>query len=376
MLFNVKTRCGFLSELWSRGVHGVAHSSGVRHGFVLNTRDLEEAASLLASTAVPYTSELLRGSPPFATRIFIIQSPRISVSRVHTSGTMQVKSMLPHDYYGLVLSAGSGTCVHCVKNEVVSVDPATSFLQSPLQDVRVITTPQFDLSFLRFSRHWLSAELDKMLGMNFKAPLVFMPKVRMNTVSGEQLRDLAENLRRLLCSIDAQEIPNSLGLRSIENNIATLLLESQRHNYSKLLNQRLGALAPWHLRSAEEYMRANSHLPLSLGDICFVTGLNARTLQHWSAANASSVQCNFFDRFGWKGCETDCYTRQAKRQSLARQLVGDSCTLVVSRCNMSASLGSGLPKRFDGREVSEIKRNKACLRSCLATKSEQSDEAR
>jgi len=281
MLFNVKTRCGFLSELWSRGVHGVAHSSGVRHGFVLNTRDIEEAASLLASTAVPYTSELLRGSPPFATRIFIIQSPRISVSRVHTSGTMQVKSMLPHDCYGLVLSAGNGTCVHCVKNEVVSVDPATSFLQSPLQDVRVTTTPQFDLSFLRFSRHWLSAELDKMLGMNFKAPLVFMPKVRMNTVSGEQLRDLAENLRRLLCSIDAQEIPNSLGLRSIENNIATLLLESQRHNYSKLLNQRLGALAPWHLRSAEEYMRANSHLPLSLGDICFVTGLNARTLQHW-----------------------------------------------------------------------------------------------
>jgi len=58
-----------------------------------------------------------------------------------------------------------------------------------------------------------------------------------------------------------------------------LLLESQRHNYSRLLARRQDA-GPWQVRAAEEYVRANAHLALSLGDICMAAGVSVRTLQH------------------------------------------------------------------------------------------------
>lgn len=66
---------------------------------------------------------------------------------------------------------------------------------------------------------------------------------------------------------------------AIEKSLITLLLEGQRHNYTRLL-ARIHVADPWQVRAAEEYVRANFHLPVSLGDICLAAGVNSRTLQH------------------------------------------------------------------------------------------------
>jgi transcriptional regulator GlxA family with amidase domain len=70
-----------------------------------------------------------------------------------------------------------------------------------------------------------------------------------------------------------------LTARAIENGLVTHLLEAQRHNYTRLLARRRDA-GPWQDRAAEEYMTANAHLPLSLGDIWMAAGVSSRTLQH------------------------------------------------------------------------------------------------
>ena len=65
----------------------------------------------------------------------------------------------------------------------------------------------------------------------------------------------------------------------LENDLVSLLLEARRHNYTRLLVRSRDA-GPWQVRAAEEYMSANAHLALSLGDICMAAGVSSRTLQH------------------------------------------------------------------------------------------------
>jgi AraC-like DNA-binding protein len=70
-----------------------------------------------------------------------------------------------------------------------------------------------------------------------------------------------------------------LDVQTLENDIIGLLLEAQRHNYGRLLVRQHDA-DPWHVRAAEEYMSANAHLAITLGDVCVAAGVGSRTLQH------------------------------------------------------------------------------------------------
>jgi AraC-like DNA-binding protein len=254
-------------------------SASLLHGLVLQTKDLDRAASLLADSAVPYVCELLPGSPAFSTQIFVTKGQRVHLSRVVTTGKMRVKSHLPADAFALVMDLRTGLGPHRAKNQTVVVNSDFAFLQSPLQAVEVLTPPDFDALFLRLERDAVIDELQKMLDREVHTDLVFSPGIRMQTTAGQRLRDLCGNLRRILYTTDDHCVMNSLPLRKTEDDLITLLLQTQPHNYTRLL-KRHHAAGRWQLDAAEQYMRANAHLPLSLGDICQAAGVNARTLQH------------------------------------------------------------------------------------------------
>lgn len=273
----------------------MAHPAISRHGFVLKSRDCDEAASLLRTTAVPYSSELLKGSPPFATEIFVVQSPRISVSRVRTSGAMRVHSMLPSDSFALLIDQGNGVGTHSVRGEVFELDSGTGFLQSPLDDVRVLTTSHFEISFLRFPRDWVERELQNLILEKPQTSLLFACQVRMQSSAGKKLLLLVDQLRRMLYRTDAHALQTSVPVRDLENQIVALLLQAQPHNYSKLLHHR-SAAGPWHVRAAQEYIADNADMPLSLGDICLAAGTNARTLQHWFRIKIGCSPIQFLHR--------------------------------------------------------------------------------
>ncbi len=250
------------------------------HGFAVETQDLEEAASLLQDTAIPYSAELLPGSPAFSTRIFIQRGPCVSVSRVVTTGNMLVTSCLPADSFALVLDIGdTGLGVHRIRQQSISVDSTFAFLQSPLQTAQVTTTPNYQALFLRISRDAVVSELQKMLGREIHAGLIFSPAIRLDSAAGQRLRALSTELRRTLDSTDESGGAASPSIRQLNDDIITLLLQAQPHNYTRLLNRHSGA-GRYQLDAAEQYMRANAHLPLSLGDICQAAGINARSLQH------------------------------------------------------------------------------------------------
>jgi AraC-like DNA-binding protein len=240
---------------------------------------MDEAASLLRDAAIPYASELLPGSPAFSTKIFLTEGPRISLSRVVTTGTMRVKARLPWDSFALVLDLGAGVGVHRTGGQDIAVGPDIAFVQSPWQAVEVLTQPGFETLFLRFPREALIGELENMLGREVHTELVFNPAFRLQSNAGQRLRELCGSLRRILYSTDRHCVSDSLALRTLEDELLTLLLQSQPNNFTRLLNRHSEA-GSRQIETAEQYMRANAHLPLSLGDICLATGVNARTLQH------------------------------------------------------------------------------------------------
>jgi len=246
--------------------------------WVLQTRDLDEAAACLSSTAIPYVSELLPGSPPFATQIFVTRGQSVDVSRVVTTGSLQVEARLPSDAYALVFDLRNGVGVHQVEGKSVEVGPEFALAQSPLQAVRVRTAAQFEALFLRIKKQALRCELDKLLEREAHSELVFAPAVRMATVAGRRLRELCNGLRRTLYSTDQHAVQDSPALQTMESELISLLLQAQPHNYRRFISRSCAAGA-WQISAAEEVMRASAHLPITLGDVCQAVGLNARTLQ-------------------------------------------------------------------------------------------------
>lgn len=254
-------------------------SKSLLHGFVLKTSDPEEAACLLREAAIPYTYDLAPNTAQFSTEIFVAEGQRVMLSRAVTRGAMRVKAALPQDAIGLVIDLRNGVGAHRVNGTEMTVNSECSLVQSPGQPVDVQTPPAFEVLFLRFRHDVVAAELQKMLDREIGAEIAFAPKFRMQTVAGRRLRQLANDLRRTIYTTNQKDVPASLPLRNVEDNLIRLLLEAQPHNYTRMLNH-VTAGDAWQIRAAEEFMRANAHLPVSLGDVCAAAGTSVRTLQH------------------------------------------------------------------------------------------------
>lgn len=196
-----------------------------------------------------------------------------------TTGNLRVEARLPADSFALVLDLRSGVGLHRAQAQNVTVNSEAAFLQSPLQSVEVITPAGFEALFVRFSRDAVVAELEKILNREAHTEVVFSPSVCLKTAAGQRLSAICGELRRLLYLTDQHLISDSVAVRSLEDELIQLLLQTQPHNYTRLLNRGSKA-GSRQLDDAQEYIRANAHLPLSLGDICQAAGVNARTLQN------------------------------------------------------------------------------------------------
>src|SRR5450432_2348745 len=229
---------------------------------VLEIADIDQAASLLSTSAIPYRCELRRPGAPFSTRISGSQGPRTSVSRVHTTGAMTVHARLPEDSYAVVLAV-TGELEHRVQGQAVPVRSGFALLQSPMQPVEVQTPEHFEVLFLKLRREHVVQELEKLLLRRIQAPLVFSSRFDMRPAAGQTFRRLVANLCVHLGQGPGKQHAGTeetgFAARALEDHLVTLLLDSQRHNYSRLLvrDQHAG---PWQVRSAEEFMSANAHL--------------------------------------------------------------------------------------------------------------------
>ena len=246
------------------------------------------------------------------TQIFVTQGQPVDLTRVLTSGAMEVEATLPQDSYAVILDLRKGLGQHRVAARTVAVGPEYGFVQSPLQRVEVQTTASFEALFLRISREGVMEELEKLLGREARSELTFDPELRMASAAGRRMRELCDKLRRTLYSTDEQSAGRSRDVREVEGELITLLLQAQPHNYRRFLHRR-SAADPWQIVAAEEFMRANAHLPISLGDVCKAAAQTRVRCSIRFRRSAVAPPWNFLGTRGWKRRELGYYNQTRTR---------------------------------------------------------------
>jgi transcriptional regulator GlxA family with amidase domain len=74
-------------------------------------------------------------------------------------------------------------------------------------------------------------------------------------------------------------LTNEIASRSFEENLALCLLLGLPHNHSEGLLRQNTAAAPVNVKRAEEFMRADAGLPLTIAEIAAAAGCSVRALQ-------------------------------------------------------------------------------------------------
>jgi AraC-like DNA-binding protein len=232
---------------------------------------------MLSASGIPHRSELLVPHSRFASQISALQFHDVTITHVLRSGRLHIHAWLPNEFYAVVVSL-LGTIETRTASRAARLNCDTGLILSTLQETDMTTSESCELLVFRLGRDAVLGELEKMLDRSLNAPLVFEPSMDMRTEAKGLLHDLTIQLCRQVNELGTRPEARDLGVRILENAFVSLLIESQRHNYTRNLHRRSSA-GPWQLRTAAEYIRANSHLPLSLGDLCRIAGVNARTLQ-------------------------------------------------------------------------------------------------
>jgi AraC-like DNA-binding protein len=132
----------------------------------------------------------------------------------------------------------------------------------------------------RTALKWDVALVDKILSTIFDGAALrdidLDPKLDLSSPPGQTLELLA---RTIFVSASEGSIKSDKAGALLSEAALRLIFENFPHRLSERLNRRQLDAMPRHIRTAIEFMHANLHLPLTLGDIAQAAGVSARSLQ-------------------------------------------------------------------------------------------------
>ena len=130
---------------------------------------------------------------------------------------------------------------------------------------------------LRVDNAALECKLASLMGGKPKGKFEFEAALNMEQPRAQTLLRMLLFFGRELNSAGS-ELP-AIVLREMEQSIMVTLLSANRHSLSGLLERdSKDALAPWQVRTAEEYIVANCERPIMIEELTAVTGVSARCL--------------------------------------------------------------------------------------------------
>ncbi|UVD59834.1 AraC family transcriptional regulator (plasmid) [Rhizobium sp. Pop5] len=75
-------------------------------------------------------------------------------------------------------------------------------------------------------------------------------------------------------------LSSPLGLSMLSEAIADLIIRFTQHRFTPCLEQKISAIAPWHVRRAIDYMHANIGEPFTIAMVADAVGVSLRALQN------------------------------------------------------------------------------------------------
>ena len=240
-----------------------------------NSSDLDEFRHFLRREVGPQKFDIRCRTKPFSTTIQFRLLTDLRLSYTRFAPAMLISSTPSEPYYSLYFRL-SGSTEYRVPGRVFVTSPSCGAFWPGLQPVQVRTNENWHVFGTRFSTASLQVELSHLLERDIVRPIDFDPMVNFEHGAGR----IVKRMLMQLYEQAGQHETSAHGMRQIERSLVTLVLEGLRHNYSKLVNGPERGIAPWQVRTVEEFILENADQPLSLGDLAVIGGVTARSLQY------------------------------------------------------------------------------------------------
>lgn len=240
--------------------------------------DLDEFRHFLRREVGPQKFDIRCRTRPFSTTIQFRQFTDLRLSYTWIAPAMTISSTPSEPYYSLYHRV-SGSSEYRVHRRLFVTSPSRGAFWPGLHPVQVRTTENWHVFGTQFSTASIQTELSHLLGRDIVRPIDFDPMVNFEHGAGR----IIKRMLMQLYEIAGRHEPNFVmpdGMRETERLLVTLVLEGLRHNYSNLVNGPERGIAPWQVRTVEEFILENAGQPLSLGDLAVIGGVTSRSLQY------------------------------------------------------------------------------------------------
>ena len=244
-----------------------------------NSSDLDELRSILRREVGPSKFDIRGRNRPFSTTIQFRQLSDLRLSYTWFAPAMVISSIPSAPYYSLYFRH-SGSSEYRVLGRIFVTSPSCGAFWPGLHPVQVRTNENWHVFGTRFSSGAIQVELSHLLGRDIVRPVDFDPMVNFNYGAGRIVRQMLAQLYEKPGQHESELPKSGLGMRQIELSLITLILEGLRHNYSKFVNGPGRNIAPWQVRTVEEFISENADRPLSLGNLAVIGGVSGRSLQY------------------------------------------------------------------------------------------------
>jgi AraC-like DNA-binding protein len=212
-----------------------------------------------------------------------------------------------------------------IGRHVVACNPNRAVIASPTHErCRFLSNADGARIQLSLSQAVLTGQLAALLGEAPQAALEFAPDMDLTAGYG---RSLARYVLMAATDLDQPDsvLSSPTMMSTFEQLITTGLLLSHRHNHTKALRSRKGAIAPRDVKRAVDYLEARLDADVTLADLVEASGVPGRTLlKHFKDS---------------KGVSPMRYLRNARfhqvRQALMAAQPGESVTTIAMRCGFA-----------------------------------------
>jgi AraC-like DNA-binding protein len=286
----------------------------LRHYVCLETTDPDHLSDTLTRLLGVHRIEPLKTGMGFAACLSAISLTDVSLACL-TFNSAAVAQASAGDSTYMIRTRSRGKSEARFLRKTLEVSPECSAVFSPEEVAQVFISEKANGLGLRIKESAIAREFEHSLGHLLGATIRFDPEMSMRTALGQTLSDEVTQLCNELDANVSSDFARSLAVRQREKDLISMLIIGQPHNYTRLLHRQLAA-GSWQVRVVEEYIRAHADESISLGDLCAIAGVNARTIQ--------------FSFHKYRGCSPMQFLRRTRLEAVRSELLSSEGQATVS----------------------------------------------
>ncbi len=241
---------------------------------LVETSDLDEAHHQVSKVFCRHRISFAGSDRQLSFQQSFLSLDRMAFSYVKYGADVRIDAGEERDWF-MVHSTDYGQCAMNIGGQDVVADRDAITVSSPTANLRMRWLNNCGQLVLKIEREALETQLRKILNDDLRTPLEFLH---------DRSSKKAMANRRLLwflayeADCDENLLTSPLARQHVEDTLMTMILTGLPNSYSDRLNRPKVGAAPRHVKLAEQYIRENAHLPISVSDIAQSANVSLRTL--------------------------------------------------------------------------------------------------